>query len=126
MYCPSCGASVDSTEAVCPECGVAPAEARPGPAPDPTIQLTSILSSGDPALIAVAQSLLEAEGIEYLIRSEGLQDLFGWGRVGAGFNLFAGPAEFVVRDEDAHRARELLADLLTPTDRNDAPPSEPD
>ena len=126
MYCPSCGASVDSTEAVCPECGVAPAEARPGPAPDPTIQLTSILSSGDPALIAVAQSLLEGEGIEYLIRSEGLQDLFGWGRVGAGFNLFAGPAEFVVRDEDAHRARELLADLLTPTDRNEAPPSEPD
>jgi hypothetical protein len=44
-----------------------------------------------------------------------LQDLFGWGRVGAGYNILTGPAEFAVRSDDADRARQLLHDLVTPS-----------
>ena len=116
MHCPSCGRSFSEPSAECPECGVELAEAGAGPPPDPTIQFASVLTTGDPGVIAVAKSLLDAEGIEYLVRAEGLQDLFGGGRLGAGYNILAGPAEFVVREDDAARARELLADLLTPPD----------
>ena len=75
------------------------------------IQLTAVFSAGDPALIALAKSLLESERIDFVVRGEGVQDLFGWGRVGAGFNSVTGPAEFVVREQDAGRARELLRGL---------------
>jgi hypothetical protein len=70
-----------------------------------------VFRSGDQGHIVVAKSLLEAEGIDYLVRSEGLQDLFGWGRLAIGFSNVVGPAEFLVRKEDGDRARELLRDL---------------
>jgi hypothetical protein len=115
MYCPSCGEKYGWTVNECPECGLELVETRPGPPADPTIALTTILYSGDPAVIALAMSLLEGEGIEYLVRGEVLQDLFGWGRVGAGYNILTGPAEFAVRSDDADRARQLLQDLVTPS-----------
>lgn len=86
-------------------------EDTPGPPPDPNIRLTPVFRTGDAGLIALAKSLLESEEIEYLVRSENVQDLFGWGRVGSNFNVVSGPAEFVVREEDAERARTLLEDL---------------
>lgn len=113
MYCPSCGEEFGGTVTECPECGVALTAARPGPPGDPTIALTTVFAAGDPARLAMAKSILDAAGIEYLVRGEGLQDLFGWGRVGTGYNMIAGPAEFVVREEDAQSAREILRDLLT-------------
>lgn len=79
MYCPSCGEQCGGTGTKCPECGVALTEARPGPPGDPTIALTSVFAAGDPATLAIAKSILDAAGIEYLLRGEGLQDLFGWG-----------------------------------------------
>lgn len=113
MYCPTCGEQFGGTRTECPECGVALTEARPGPPGDPTIALTTVFAAGDPATLAMAKSILDAAGIEYLVRGEGLQDLFGWGRVGAGYNMVTGPAEFLVREGDAHSAREILRDLLT-------------
>jgi hypothetical protein len=50
------------------------------------------------------------ERIEYLVRGEGVQDLFGVGRLG-GYNCVAGPAEFWVNAEDAECARTLLDGL---------------
>jgi hypothetical protein len=124
MYCPSCGEKFDWTVTECPECGVELVETRPGPPADPSIELTTVFSSGDPALIALAKSLLEAEDIEYFIRAEAVQDLLGWGRIGAGYNIATGPTEFVVRDDDAERARELLHDLATPVHEEDGPEPE--
>jgi hypothetical protein len=80
--------------------------------PDPLIELVPVFRSGDAALIAVAKSLLDAEGIEYLVRAEPVQNLFGLGVLGAGYNVITGPAEFSVREEDASRARGLLEPLL--------------
>lgn len=114
MQCPSCGEELDGA-GVCQACETRSAPS--GPPADPTIQLTTVFASGDPALIALAKSLLDAEEIDYLVRGEGVQDLFGWGRVGAGYNIVTGPAQFVVRLEDAQRATELLRDLTA----SDAP-----
>jgi hypothetical protein len=70
----------------------------------------SVLSTSDAALIALAKSLLEGQGIDYVVRGEGLQDLLGIGRIPY-FNVVVGPAEFLVRKDDADRTRDLLQDL---------------
>ena len=79
-----------------------------------------IFRTGDAGLVALAKSLLEGEGIEYMARGDGLQDLFGWGRL-AGFNPVVGPVEFVVRSDDAPRARALLRDLTSVEDSQENP-----
>ena len=95
---------------VCPTCDVDTVDRLPGSEPTPDAKLVRILTTGNAGLIAVAKSLLEGEEIDYFVRGDGLQDLFGLGRM-TGFNFAMGPAEFWVREEDAGRARELLEDL---------------
>jgi len=75
--------------------------------PDPV----TVWRSSDQALLAIAKSLLEAEGIEYFPKGEGLQDWFAYGRLGTGFSPVIGPIELQVAAEDAERASEVLADL---------------
>jgi hypothetical protein len=77
----------------------------------------TVFETGDAALIPLVRSLLEAEGIEYVVHGEQVQDLIGVGRMRAGFNVLTGPAEFLVRPADAERARELLRDLAPPAAR---------
>ncbi len=69
----------------------------------PPPALVSVLRTEDPGLVPLAKSMLDEEGIEHLVRGEGLQDPFdGFGR---------GPVDFMVREEDAERARMLLDGL---------------
>ena len=109
MRCDTCGEELAPDLQECPRCAGGAATA---PA-DPNIQLVPVFTAGDPALTALARSLLDGEGIEYAVRNDSVQDLIGWGRVGANFNLATGPAEFIVREDDAARATELLRDLTT-------------
>ena len=108
MTCPACGQNVSDSDSSCPSCGVTLSPAAPGPPSDPDIELVSVLRTGDPAELAVVTSLLDSEEIDYFVRGDRTQDLFGAGRVGMGFNLVTGPAEIIVRAEDAARARSLL------------------
>lgn len=98
---------------ICPICDVDTVDRLPGPEPTPDAELVRVLATGDAGVIAVAKSLLEGEEIDYFVRGDGLQDLFGLGRV-TGFSFAMGPAEFWVRSEDAARARELLDGLTVP------------
>jgi hypothetical protein len=86
------------------------------PLPDPTIELVPVFETGDAGLIAIVKSILEGEGIDYLLRGEGVQDLFGAGRLTGGFNYITGPARFLVRREDEDRAREVLNELSNPAE----------
>ncbi len=61
-----------------------------------------MLATGNPAQIAVAKSLLEDSGIEYLTQNEGLHNLFPVHR----FRI-----HIQVRQEDEGEATALLADL---------------
>ena len=70
----------------------------------------TVLSTGDPALLAVAKSLLEEADIEFFAKGEAVQDLVGGGRLG-GFNPAVGPVELQVAPEHADEARALLRDL---------------
>lgn len=78
--------------------------------PEPDAELVQVFATGDAGLIGLVKSLLEGEEIDFMLKGEGLQDLFGGGRI-AGYNFVVGPAEFWVRTEDAERARTLLAGL---------------
>jgi hypothetical protein len=104
---------------VCPVCDVDTVDRLPGPAPTPDVELVQVLAAGDPAVIAVAKSLLEAEDIDYFVRGDGVQDLFGLGRIG-GVSIATGAAEFWVRADDGERARVLLEELKTPAEPRDS------
>jgi hypothetical protein len=70
--------------------------------------LISVYRGSDALDFRVACSLLEDAGIRYATKAVGVQDLFGAGRAGLGYNPVTGPPEILVRPEDASRARELL------------------
>lgn len=70
--------------------------------------LVTVFASGDAARLAVAKLVLESEGIPFVTLGEGVQDLFGIGRLFSGLNLVTGPVQLRVREEDAARALELL------------------
>jgi hypothetical protein len=72
----------------------------------------TVLETGDPGLVAVAKSLLESAGIQYFAKGEALQNLFGWGQFGTGFNPIVGVVQLQVAAEDAEDATALLRDLL--------------
>jgi putative signal transducing protein len=111
VFCPQCEEEYSWDVMVCPVCDVDTVDKLPGPEPTPDAKLVEVFSTGDAGLIALAHSLLEGEKIDYFVRGDGLQDLFGLGRM-TGFNYAMGPASFCVREEDADNARLLLQDLI--------------
>jgi hypothetical protein len=93
----------------CSDCGSALVQTRPEFDVEPDEvgwdEMVPIMHVSDPNLLPVIESLLEGEGIAHHIHGANVQDLFGVGRVGAGFNVAAGqPTLFV----DSRRAEEAL------------------
>ena len=74
-------------------------------------ELVTVFESVDLALLAIAKATLDSAGIRYVAQGEGIQDLFGLGRLGTGYSLVTGPPRIRVTADDAARARELLAEL---------------
>ena len=75
---------------------------------DTPLQLVTVFASGDPTRLAVAKLVLRAEGIPFITMGEGVQDLFGLGRLFGGLNLITGQVRIQVREQDAARALESL------------------
>jgi hypothetical protein len=112
MICPNCRAEYREGYTVCADCEVPLVEKlQEDEPPEPELELVTVFDTGEPADVLVAKSILEAEGIEFFAKDEGVQDLFGAGRLGSGFNTMAGQVEIQVRPEDADRARRLLERL---------------
>ena len=121
MFCPKCEEEFSWDVMVCPTCDVDTVDRLPGPEPVPDVELVPVFATGDAGVIAIAKSLLEAEEIDFFVRGDGLQDLFGLGRI-TGFSYAMGPAEFLVRSDDADRAREVLNGLTAPHSDRDSTP----
>ena len=74
-------------------------------------KLVCVFESGNAALVFLAKSTLEHAEIPYITKNERVQDLFGVGRVGSGFNLVTGPIQLQVKPQFAESAREDLKDI---------------
>ena len=111
MICPGCGSEYREGYVRCRACDLDLVEPPP---PEPDVPLVKVYETGNAAIIPVYESLLNDAGIEYLAKSEGLQDLFGWGRFGSNYNYLLGPVEFYVRADSADEARELAETLQKP------------
>jgi hypothetical protein len=75
--------------------------------PDPDIRLVTIFRTSDADVVAVAKSILDDAGIDYVVAGEILLNVMGWSALG-GFNSALGEAEFQVREADALDASRLL------------------
>ncbi len=76
--------------------------------PDAHIRLVGVFQTADPGLMAVATSLLDDAGIDHSVKGGTQANVFGWGTSGS---PGVGIPEILVRDEDAPRAADLLAEL---------------
>jgi putative signal transducing protein len=83
-------------------------------------RFVTVFTTGDPGLIAFAKSLLNDADIPYVVKGEGVQDLFGMGRMGTGYNFITGPVRLQVHSNYEREARELLSEIESP------PPEEDD
>lgn len=76
----------------------------------------TVFESGNPALVAVAKSILDDAEILYSVQGENVQHLFGFGSIGTGYNLLTGPIRIQVMPEDEEAARVLLDQVTASED----------
>jgi putative signal transducing protein len=116
MFCPQCGQEYQDQIATCPECHVALVPEPPAATAKPEaewVDLETVLETSNAALLTVARSLLEAEGIPCFSRGETVQEFMGWGRLPSGMNLITGPVQLQVPTSRSAEARDLLAAVNT-------------
>jgi hypothetical protein len=114
MFCPECGAEYREGVSKCADCGcelVAELPEAEEAEEAEYVEFVTVYKVGNPAILALAKSILQSAGIEYCVIGEGVQDLFGLGRIGAGFNVIVGQVEIRVDSERADEAIRLLADI---------------
>lgn len=117
MFCPACGTEYREGFTKCADCDV---DLVAEPPPEPSFQkATTVLETSDQALLLVAKGLLESAGIPFSAVGERAQDLFGFGRIGAGFNVAVGPVRIQVPEENAEEALALLEDVGEETTTDD-------
>ncbi|HOQ80028.1 MAG TPA: DUF2007 domain-containing protein [Candidatus Cloacimonadota bacterium] len=123
MFCPKCKSEYKEGIKVCKKCQIKLVDSLD--AQTETVyeyqDLVSVYRPDDAGTMAIAKSLLENEGIKYFVKNERLQELFGVGRFGSGYNAIFGPEIIQVAPEDAEQAKEILQDLIQESDSKEIP-----
>jgi len=104
---------------VCSDCGTTlvpgpaprPEDLGDRPAPEPDLELVPLLVARDQADLILVEEALEMAEIPYMAKGEGIQDLFGFGRLTI-VNPVSGPVEVYVTSADAVAARKAVAEIL--------------
>jgi len=111
MICPKCGVEYRPGFTQCSDCMIALVDypKKPKPRWSRPAELVTVLLCADAGRIALAKSILQSAGIQFVVRNEAAQNLYGMASA-----TFGGPAEFQVDREDAADAEELLKDLDSP------------
>jgi hypothetical protein len=128
-YCPNpdCGglaefkivSEFNDTATACADCGGPlkdgpapdPRDLVPRPAPTPDAELVSVGTVRDQAQLILVEEALEMAEIAYLVKGEGIQDLFGFGRLTI-VNPVSGPVEVFVMEPEAKKARQAIEEFL--------------
>ncbi|HEX3131398.1 MAG TPA: hypothetical protein VH394_28935 [Thermoanaerobaculia bacterium] len=109
MYCPECGSEYREGFVQCADCEVPLVDTLPQEEPEhPDLQFVTVLETGDPGEIALAESILLEAQIPYYKKGDQIQDLFAMGRLPFGFNPVTGLVEIRVAEENAVAAHEAL------------------
>ncbi len=112
MFCPQCRSEYREGFSRCESCDVPLVAVLPPEPGDPSHRdLVTAFETGDPGLLAMAHSILDESRIPYLTQGEGVQDLFGLGRLGTGFSILTGPVHIQVERERETEVRALLGEL---------------
>ena len=115
MFCPKCRAEYREGFTECSDCKV-PLVSELPPEPEPeiedeeTVESVTVLTTGNPMIVALAKSLLDDAKIPYFVKGEMLQEMFYPGRI-IGFNPIIGPVQIRVLKDDEEVARKVLEDL---------------
>ena len=122
MQCPECGHRNDDEATSCAGCGATLGDAATGAAAaeHPKGPLVQVFRTADASLLPVIESVLLGEGIEFLVHGEEGQALFPLGSIGGGSDKRFLGAIVRVREDDAERAREVLA-AMTADGEGDQP-----
>ena len=124
MFCPDCASEYREGYTECSECNVALVPALPAPLPHlDDAELVRIFSTSDAAVIPVVESILNGAGIQFMAKSEQVQDFFALGRL-FGPNYVVGPVEFFVLRDQAEVASQLLGHLSEPPAEDVESPAE--
>ena len=105
--CQDCGTSLVETRPNWPEEEQFPPEEEQFPYEE-FVPVKEVLRA---ALVPFVESLLRSADIRFFIKGERVQDLFGAGRFGFGFNIITGPPLVYVEPAKADEAKELLKDV---------------
>jgi hypothetical protein len=104
MYCPNCQAEYVAGVKMCPECGVPLVDEQSEDAAEnetdmdrPGTDMEPVFSTNNFSDVALIKSALDAEGIEYIFQGE--------------TRPMIEPARLLVREDQADRALEIIADL---------------
>jgi hypothetical protein len=111
-YCPACDSRFRWYEDTCDVCGTALVPYRPGGDPAPDASLVPVFESSEAGAVDLARLTLEQEGIDYVAGEHAapvrrLAD----DRLGRWTGERQSVVALLVLENDADRARELLADL---------------
>lgn len=120
MICPECGSEYREGFTRCSDCDVALVQAAPEEGGEPDVEIVKVFEATNAAVLPLVESVLFDANIEFMTKSEGLQDVFALGRLGMGSNNLIGPATIWVRKDDEAEARGLIDMLDEPV----APPQE--
>jgi Putative prokaryotic signal transducing protein len=112
MYCPECRSEYREGFVQCADCEVPLVDTLPQEEPEhPDLQFVTVLETGDPGEIALAESILLEAGIPYYKKGDQIQDLFALGRLSFGFNPVTGLVEIRVAEENVAAAHDALEEL---------------
>lgn len=124
MHCPYCGTAVAPGAERCERCGIAIRWEGEEATFEPPGEFVTVFTAWDPAALPVVESLLESNGIPYLVANDVIQDMFSWGRFIGGFNPVFGPPVVKVPELHADAARAMLVDLASvPAPGSPEPPA---
>ena len=110
-FCPVCDERRPWFDTECSECGATLVPLPDRYAKDPDQPLVTVLTAVDPALLPLAKLALDSALIEYTVRHSELTNLLGGREVSTPAGSGDEPWTINVRQSDAARARELVADL---------------
>ena len=111
MFCPKCGSEYQNGVTTCVDCKISLVMQRPTEDKPEYVNFVTVYETGNPAIISFAKSILESENIPFHMKGEGVQDLFGGGRIGTGFNPIVGPVQIQVDEQKATLAKKLLSEI---------------